>query len=123
MLQISPRKSPYNPPRLLLASGCRQAMAYAHELIPFVTESVRNRMATFAHVEAKHTICSIDDQRLIMGNHTERHPHMLCQLLERLTNVARGRLIHSGRRLISKHQRGAMHERPRNSHTLPLTTR
>src|SRR5438067_1404481 len=123
MLQVSPRQSPYNPPRLLLTSGCGQTMAYAHALVPFVTESKRSRMATFAHVEAKHTIRSIDDQRLIMSDHTERHPHMLRQFLERLTNVARGRLIHSGSRLISKHQRWAMNERPSNRYTLPLTTR
>src|SRR2546426_1055277 len=123
MLQVSPGQSPYHPPRLMLASGCGQTMAYVHALVPFVTQSRRSRMVTFAHVEAKHTIRNIDDQCLIMGDHTERRPHMLRELLERLTNVTRGRLIHSGRRLISKYQRWAMNKRPRNRHPLPLTTR
>ena len=77
-----------------------------HGLVPFVTEGVGGMMAVFAHLEAEHTICHVDDQPFIMSDHTERRPHLLRQLFKGIANVERSRAIHRSGGLISEHQRG-----------------
>src|SRR5262245_49937101 len=123
MLQVGPRQSPDNPPRPLLVPGRTWTVEKVHGLVPFVTEGVGGMMAVFAHLEAEHTIRHVDDQPLIMSDHTESRPHLLRQLFKGIANVEGGRSVHRSSGLISEHQRWAMDERARNRHTLPLTTR